>query len=300
MSNRLGHGALLCAAITLPAAALAQTPIDRQLQVQPDGIVEISNVAGSVEVVAGGERELVIRGTLADNVERLDVVEEAGRVRVRVVLRENSFRENWRSQSDTRLEVEAPPRSELRVDTVSANIDVRGIEGEQQLSTVSGNITTEGFDEQIGVKSVSGSLTVNGAGRRSRTEAESVSGRVNLRNVAGEVQAETISGELTVVADAASRAELGSVSGAISLRARLDDDSRIRASSTSGAVRLTLLGSAAADYDLSSFSGRIDNCFGPGAQDTRGPQHELRFREGTSSARVEIQTMSGGIDVCRE
>lgn len=295
MSNRLWYGALLYAVITLPTAVLAQTPIDRRIEVEPDGIVEVSNVAGSVEVVAGGERELVIRGTLADNVERLDVLEEAGRVRVRVVLRENS-----RSRNDTRLEVEAPPRSELRVEGVSASIDVRGIEGEQRLSTVSGSITTESFDEQIRVKSVSGSITVNGAGRRSRTEAESVSGRVALENVAGEVQAETISGELTVVADAASRAELSSVSGAISLRARLDDNSRIRANSTSGAVRLTLLGSTAADYDLLSFSGRIDSCFGPRAQDTRGPQHELRFREGTSSARVEIQTMSGGIDVCRE
>ena len=295
MSNRHWHGALLSAAFTLPAAVWAQTPIDRRAEVEPDGVVEISNVAGSVEVVAGGERELVIRGTLADNVERLDVIEEPGRVRVRVVLRENS-----RSRSDTRLEVEAPPRSELRVDTVSASIEVRGMESEQRLSTVSGAITTESFDEPIRVKSVSGSLTVNGAGQRSRTEAESVSGRVNLQNVAGEVQAKTISGGLIVVADTASRAELSSVSGAISLRARLGDDSRITANSTSGAVSVTLLGSTAADYELSSFSGRIENCFGPRAQDTRGPQHEVRFREGSSSARVEIQTMSGGIDVCAE
>jgi DUF4097 and DUF4098 domain-containing protein YvlB len=295
MSNRLGRGAILCAAITLPTAVLAQTPVDRRIQVDPGGIVEISNVAGSVEVIAGSQRELVIRGTLADNVERLDVLEEAGRVRVEVVLRENS-----RSRNDTHLEVEAPPRSELRVKTVSASIDVHGIENEQRLSTVSGTITTEGFDEQIRVESVSGSLTVNGAGRRSRTEAESVSGSLDLQNVAGEVQAKTISGELTVVADTASRADLASVSGAISLRARLDDDSRIAANSTSGAVRLRLVGSAAADYELSTFSGRIENCFGPRAPDTRGPQHELRFREGTSSARVEIQTMSGGIDVCRE
>jgi DUF4097 and DUF4098 domain-containing protein YvlB len=294
MSNRLGHGALAWAVIALPTAALAQTPIDRRVEVQPDGIVEISNVAGSVEVVAGPERELVIAGTLAPDVERLDVIEEAGRVRIEVVQSERSRR----NPGETRLEVRAPRRSELRVETVSASTEVRGIEGEQELSTVSGSVTTEGFDNEIDVTSVSGSLTVNG-GKRS-TEAQSVSGRIDLRDVAGEVRAETVSGELTVVADTVARAELSSVSGAISLRARLADASRIDASSTSGAVELVLLGNAAADYDLSSFSGRIVNCFGPSARSGNGPQQELRFREGTSSARVEVETMSGRIEVCRE
>jgi DUF4097 and DUF4098 domain-containing protein YvlB len=296
MSNRLGHRALACALITLPTAGWAQTPIDRRVEVQPDGIVEISNVAGSVEVVAGAQRELVISGTLAADVERLDVVEEDGRVRIEVILSESQRR----NPGATHLEVEAPPRSELRVETVSADTEVRGIEGEQRLTTVSGSVTTEGFDNEIHVQSVSGSLTVNGSKRPFRTQARSVSGRVTLQEVAGDVQAETVSGELTVVADTAARAELSSVSGAMSLRARLDDDSRINANSTSGAVKLVLLGNAAADYELSSFSGRIVSCFGPSATRTNGPQQELRFREGTSSARVEVQSMSGRIEVCRE
>jgi DUF4097 and DUF4098 domain-containing protein YvlB len=274
-------------------AVSAQTPIDRRLQVTPDGIVEISNVVGSVEVVAGPEREVVISGTLARDVERLDVIEESGRVRIEVVLRDNS-----RNPDETHLEVQVPRRSELRVETVSAEVDVRGIEGEQQLTTVSGSITTEGSDSEIQVESVSGSLTVNGSKRR--TQAQSVSGRVNLQGVAGEVTAETVSGGLTVVADTVTRAELSSVSGGMTVRMRLDDDSRINASSTSGSVTLRLLGSAEGEYELSSFSGGVASCFGSGTPRTNGPQRELRFREGTSSARVEVETMSGRIDVCRE
>lgn len=294
MSNRLRHGALACAVITLPTVVLAQTTVDRRLQVEPNGIVEVENVAGSVEVVAGTQRELVITGTLAPDVERLDVLEETGRVRIEVILRENGRR----NPGATHIEVQVPPRSELRVETVSADIEARGIEGEQRLSTVSGSVTAEGFDNEISVESVSGSLTVNGGSLRTR--GQSVSGRVSLQDVAGEVHAETVSGELIVVADTAARAELATVSGSMSLRARLADDSRIDASSTSGSVKLVLLGSAAADYELSSFSGRVMSCFGPNTPRTNGPQQELRFREGTSSARVEVQTISGRIDVCRE
>ncbi len=295
MSNRLWRGALVWAVIALPTTVAAQTPVDRRLDVAPDGIVEISNVAGSVEVTAGSQRELVSRGTLAPGVERLDVVEEQGRVRIEVVLRENS-----RNPGETHLEIQAPPRSELRVETVSAEIDVSGIEGEQRLTTVSGSATTEGFEKDIQLESVSGSLEVNGRNRPFRTQANSVSGRVTLEDVAGEVQAETVSGELNIVADAVTRADLSSVSGGMSLRARLGNDSRINASSTSGSVTLRLLGDGAGEYELSSFSGRVSSCFGSGSSRSNGPQQELRFREGTSAARVEVETMSGRIDVCRE
>ena len=97
MSNRLELRALLCAAIALPTVVSAQTPIDRRVQVEPDGIVEISNVAGSVEVVAGGDRELVIRGTLAE-------VQEEGLLSARLsaaVMRELSAANAYLETRDT-------------------------------------------------------------------------------------------------------------------------------------------------------------------------------------------------------
>ena len=71
--------------------------------------------------------------------------------------------------------------------------------------------------------------------------------------------------------------------------------------STSGRVDLLFKGTAAAEYDLASFSGPIDSCFGPPViQAPNGPQRKQRFREGTSNARVHANTMSGGIELCRE
>jgi hypothetical protein len=47
--------------------------------------------------------------------------------------------------------------------------------------------------------------------------------------------------------------------------------------------------------------GPIRSCFGPPVVEApNGPQRKQRFREGTSSARVHANSMSGSIDLCRE
>jgi putative adhesin len=296
MRSPLASCALVYFVVAPLGAALAQTPVDRRVPAEPNGIVEIRNVSGSVDVVPGEQREVRIVGTLADNVERLDVSADGNRVSIEVVLTEDS-----RSRDGTRLEIQAPPGSELRVETVSASIDVRGIVGEQRLSTVSGSLRTEGIERNLDAKSVSGSVTVNGGSKTAVTRAESVSGSVDLRGLRGEVEARSVSGGVRVAAETLSRAALSSISGAVSLRAGLEDNSRIAVNTTSGSVNVMLAGNAAADYELSTFSGNIDNCFGPAAEVSRGPPNrQLRFREGNSGARVELSSMSGGITMCRQ
>ncbi len=55
-----------------------------------------------------------------------------------------------------------------------------------------------------------------------------------------------------------------------------------------------------ADFDIESFSGDIEVCFGPKARGTSKftPGSELSFTQGKGGARVELQTLSGEISVC--
>ena len=67
-------------------------------------------------------------------------------------------------------------------------------------------------------------------------------------------------------------------------------------------VRLDLDGPVSAEFDVSSFNGDIRNCFGPKAVSTSeyAPGKELRFSEGTGSARIRIKSLNGDISVCRK
>jgi putative adhesin len=285
---------------TLSLAPLANahgaTPVDREIDADAKGILEVSNVAGSVEIRGSNRRNVHVSGTLGDDVERLDVERSGNRVIVRVVLREHP---NWRG--DTSLTIEAPQANDIFVDVVSARVDVSGIEGEQRVNSVSGSITTQAFASDLNLSSVSGSVNAQGQGRAAMTRARSISGSVELAGLAGQVQAETVSGRLDVSVDDIERATLSSISGTVSLHGSLRNDARVELTSTSGSLRLLLEGPAAAEYDLTSFSGPIKSCFGPAVTETRyGPQRAQRFTEGTSDARVHASSMSGGIDLCRE
>jgi hypothetical protein len=277
--------------------AVAATPIDRRIDADADGRLEVHNIAGSIEITGWTRREVQVTGELGDSVERLDVLAEGDRVIVRVVLRDNSH-----SRDGTHLVISAPQDSELDVNAVSASISVRGIQGEQRLASVSGRIDTETFERELTARTVSGGVRVDGHDRPALTRANAVSGHVILNNVSGEVYAQSVSGHVELTGDSLERAQVNSISGHVRVRSGLTERARIEATTTSGNVTLVFAGDAAADYQLVTFSGGIDNGFGPPPpQSPRGgPRREHRFRQGTSEARVHATTMSGSIDLCRE
>jgi DUF4097 and DUF4098 domain-containing protein YvlB len=279
------------------AGAFAATPVDREIDADPRGGLEVRSVEGTVDVEGWNRSSVHVSGTLGDNVERLDVRSVGEQIVIEVILYQNS-----RSRGGgTSLKISAPRAHHIDIATVSASIVVRGIEGEQRLSSVSGSIDTEGFMTDVDLNSVSGDVTARGTDRDAVTRARVISGSVTLTEIAGQVQAEAVSGSVKVVVDKLERATLNSVSGSVSVRGTLADDARVEVTSTSGHVELLFAGSAAADYDLASFSGQIRSCFGPPVlQAPNGPQRRQQFREGTSNARVHANTMSGGIELCKE
>jgi DUF4097 and DUF4098 domain-containing protein YvlB len=287
---------LLVSALAPLSAAHGATPFDKTVDADVRGTVEVHNVGGRLEIKAWDRASVHVAGKLADNVDRVDMRRDGNRVTVNVVLREGA-----RSSEGTELTVEAPRASTLEAGTVSADISVNGIEGEQRLSTVSGSIDAEAFAGDMNVSSVSGEVTVRGHGIAALTRANAVSGALHLTNVAGQVEAHAVSGTVEVAANQLDRATLNSVSGRVLLSGALGDHARAELTTTSGSVTMTFAGSAAAEYDLTTFSGGLSACFGPPVSDSRnGPQRQHRFREGDSDARVRANSMSGSIALCRK
>jgi DUF4097 and DUF4098 domain-containing protein YvlB len=292
----------LLAAVMLSATAHAQS-VDRRLSADPSGELVVNNVAGSVRITGDEGSEVHVTGTLGENVERLDVETQGNDVVVRVVIRDNE-RNRGRSRdgdNDTDLLISAPRTMALEVSTVSASVDVREMRGEQRLATVSGDISTDAYGDALRVETVSGDVDVDSREGVMRARVSSVSGDLSLRGPAGDVLAESVSGDVEIAATTVGRAELRNVSGDLRLSAELAPDARLDATSTSGDIELELLGGGAGEYRLSTFSGDVYTCFGPGRADSgdRPRGVDVRFTEGNSSARITARTHSGDIDVCR-
>jgi DUF4097 and DUF4098 domain-containing protein YvlB len=284
-------------AAATPGVTLAGTPIERRTAAEPQGTVEVSNVAGSIKVTGWNRNEVEVTGELGDGTERLEFTKGDGITRIKVVLPGKSY-----NVDDTDLVVKVPAGSTLSVNAVSADVVVQGVQGAQRLQSVSGDVRTAATGADLECRTVSGDVAIEGSGRKGLVSITTVSGDANARRVAGEVNGNTVSGQLTVQAGEISRSRLRSTSGDLVLNARLLPDARLDLESISGDVLVDLVGSTPGQFDVSSFNGEIRNCFGPKSVRTSeyAPGRELRFQEPGATARIRAKTLNGDISLCRE
>ncbi len=305
---RLAILLLLC-----PATLAAESEIERTVPARPDGLVTISNIAGSVVVTGWDREEVEVTGRLGRGVEELVVESRGSSVEIEVEL----VRRSHGREADADLEIRVPRGSELDVEVVSAGVEVSEVEGEVTIESVSGSVAIEGRPDALDIESVSGGVDVKGqmgvldvesvSGsveldvEVERVSVESVSGSIGIGGKVGEIEAGTVSGRMVIATGEIRRAELSTVSGLIELTGSLAAGAEIEAESHSGVVELRLPPDTSARFDIATHSGGITNELGPSADRNRyGPGKELEFSIGGGSARVTIDTFSGGVTLRRQ
>jgi DUF4097 and DUF4098 domain-containing protein YvlB len=281
----------------LPGLAAAGSPINKRTSADPNGTVEISNVAGSVTVTGWSRNEVEVTGELGDGTENLEFTKSDKLTRIKVIVPKRSY-----NVDDTDLVVKVPEGSVLSINAVSADVVVKGVRGAQRLQAVSGDVRTEASGEDVECRTVSGDVTIAGSGQAGLVSITTVSGDATATRVAGEINGNTVSGSFNFGAGQITRSRLRSTSGDLSLTGQLAPDARLDAESISGDLRLDFAGPVAGQFDVSTFNGEIRNCFGPKAHrtDEYAPGRELRFQEGGGTARIRLKTLNGDIGVCRK
>lgn len=279
----------------LLATAARGEDINKTLDAAPDGQIDISNTAGSIDVEGWSKNSVQVQAELGSNVEELIFERDKDRVTVKVKVPRNSSRG---ISSD--IHVRVPQKSSIEVTGVSAHITAKGVHGAQKLHSVSGDVRTEAFGGDVEIGSVSGDVRIDGNGKDIDVSANTVSGDVVLTDLAGEVKAEAVSGDLTLDGGSFDRAELQTVNGYLIFKANLRKAGRLSGESVNGDVRIEFAGDVSGKFDIESFNGDIDNCFGPEAQRTSkyAPGLELRFTQGDGAGSVSISTLNGDIDIC--
>lgn len=274
--------------------AFAGTSVDKSVSVPANGIVHISNVAGSVDVATWNRNQVHIGGTLGTGVEKLEVDKTADGVDVRVVYPRHGNAEG------SHLVVKLPPASHLRVNTVSADISVTGSSGPVDLQSVSGDVKVRSTSANLHAQSVSGRVTIDGSAPSAQVTARNIDGGVQIDGVGGDIDAHSVSGDLRVHAShPVSGAKFDTVSGNIEFTGVFAAKGNYDVHSTSGDVTLELAQIPAANFDVSSFSGDIGTDFGPKPRHKSeyGPGMEWQFSHGDGNAQVTITTLSGDIRV---
>lgn len=286
-----------------PAVALGRgTPIDETRPAEPDGLVSVENLIGSVHVTGWDKDEVHVTGALGEGPERLEVEREGDHVRIEVVWPDRHGR-HWDSrddQSSTDLEVMVPRGSDVRVEGVNTEIEIENVTSEVEAETVNGSISVDGSPEEVRAGTVNGDIDI--ASSSSEVEAETVNGHITIRGGRGDLSASTVNGTIDVEGEGFESAEFSSVSGDVRFRGDVSRRGSLSIESHSGSVTLYLPSKVSAEFDVSTFSGKIVNELGPEARRTSkySPGYELEFSTGDGDAEIEISSFSGRVEIKKD
>jgi DUF4097 and DUF4098 domain-containing protein YvlB len=264
------------------------------VKADPQGSVRVSNVAGKVLVTGWDRSEVEVKARLYGNAERVDVFSDKGRTTIKVVLARSAFR-----GGEADLEIRVPEQSDIDVSAVSADVETQKLAGPQRLTTVSGEIRAE-FAKDFEGKTVSGDLRLRGKAATGDVRISSVSGDVFLERAGGDVEVTSTSGDLLLDVASVSMVRTRTTSGDLSLRGALARDGSVEAETISGDVTVRVKPQAGFQYEATSFSGAIGNCFGRHAEPTssHGPGTRLIGTAGDGRGRVRVKSMSGDVAIC--
>lgn len=170
------------------------------------------------------------------------------------------------------LDVQAPRGASVQVDTVSGDIDVREIAGEQRYRAVSGELRIDDGGGHIDASTVSGPVDV-----------------AATSDVA--LQARTVSGNVRLVAPRITAVHVTTTSGEVRLAGPLAPGGEHRVSSLSGRLAVE---SEDVTVAMKTVSGSV-HCAVPHRQESRAGRQLVIV--GPGAARLEFDSMSGGLDV---
>jgi hypothetical protein len=293
--------AFAIALVLAAPAAQAAIPFDETRALDPDAKVSLDNLQGRIEVSTWDRNEIRIAGERHEKTEALSIEGDASDLRIEIEYPESrGWFGGWGSGNagDSTLRVTVPVGVSLAVESVSAEVDVRGVAGASlSVDNVSGDVTVDSGARDVEIDLVSGDATVRL--QAGDVSVESVSGDIEVGGAMdGRINLESVSGSIRLESGSPARqVEVGVVSGDVDLRIGLRPGGRIQAESLSGDLTLDLPAGTSARIDASSFTGTIRSVHGTVETAEHGPGSSLSTTIGGGDGRIELETFSGDLSI---
>jgi len=283
---------------SLSAAGVAvhaqERQFDQQTVADAHGIVEISNFAGTVDVSGWDQPQVSVHADIPQGADKVKISSDRGRTTITVQFPNFSFDANG-----VRLKIRVPRASEVDVTGVSADVSTTELSGVQRLKSVSGSIRADIAQADVEAKTVSGDVMLRGQGKPGELHLTTISGSIHLDHGAGDVEANTTSGDIRMHIDQGRSVRLRTINGDVDLKGSLVKDADVDAQTVSGDVKVHATADAGYEYEVTTFSGEMGNCFNIEADRSRhGPGQRLSGTLGKGNAHVRIKTMNGDIVLC--
>jgi len=300
-------------------ALAADNTFDRTFKVSgPVTRIELSNGSGNVEIRSSADGQVHIHGkvtaggwTVFGNTEKNaqealanpPLEQSCDTIRIG----KNS---SWLKNVSIEYKIEVPQATEIDAEVASGGITVNKVRGPVKASSASGYVHVYSVERDVQASAASGSIEVIGVGGYVRVS--NASGDVNISDTKGDVKATAASGSIRIQKPG-DRVEASSASGSVEVIGANND---VKVHLISGSIQVSGNPTGNRLWDLKSVSGSVEihvpqnASFLLSAESTSGDirtsipviieeqnKHSLRAHVGDSSGRVEVHTVSGGINL---
>lgn len=277
---------------TLAAAMLvafaSQRQSDTTIAVPAGASLSVNNFGGGITVHAWNENRVKVH---AETGRRGRV--EVSLVGSTVVIKTGS-REGAPSVID--LDITVPVSTSLTLGGTYADITVDGVQGAISAETVNGEIDVRGGKGIVTLHSIQGSVTL--ADASGRIEVNSVNEDVELSNVSGEIKVETTNGEVRLIGITSSSVDAGTINGDVLYEGNVADGGSYSLGSHNGDITVSIPERANVTITVATANGDIDASFPLPLTGSSG-KHRKTFKLGTGSARMELESFQGDIELRR-
>ena len=277
---------------TLAAAMLVtlapQRQSDTTIAVPAGASLSVNNFGGGITVHGWSENRVKVHGETG----------RRGRVEVSLVgntvVVKTGSREGAPSVID--LDITVPQSMELNLSGTYADIRVDGVQGSISAETVNGEVNVRGGKGNITLHSIQGAVTL--ADASGRIEVNSVNEDVELTNVSGEIKVETTNGSVMLMGVQSASVDAGTINGDVVYEGTVKDGGSYSFGSHNGDITVSIPEGANVTVTTATANGDIDASFALPLTNTTG-KHRKTFKIGSGSARMELESFQGDIEMRR-
>ncbi len=278
---------------TLAAAMLValapQRQSDTTFAVPAGASLSVNNFGGGITVHGWSENRVKVHGETG----------RRGRVEVSLVgstvVVKTGSREGAPSVID--LDITVPQAMALNLSGTYADITVDGVQGAISAETVNGEVNVRGGKGIVTLHSIQGSVTL--ADASGRIEVNSVNEDVALSNITGEIKVETTNGEVMLTGIKSSSVDAGTINGDVLYEGTVTDGGSYSLGSHNGDITVSVPEGTNVTITAATANGDIDSSFPLPMVPSPTGKHRKTFKIGSGSARMELESFQGDIELRR-
>lgn len=304
--------------VLLSFPILAGQVVDKTLEASKNSFIRIEHVNGSAEIKGWNKNEVRVTGELGERTKEFIFEQRGDEIRIEVEVESRRWG-SWTNSSDDEddLTIYLPMSSAVSYESINASVELQDLQGTTQVEVVNGKIDAKDVQGRLRIESVNGAValrnvaatltveTVNGDIRGEHKGngdllLESVNGNIRMTSSSEDVRTESVNGDIELQLSNVDSLDMTSVNGDMDVAMILSNTGEVNASTVGGRIEMAFQSDISARFNIEGHAGGkiVNRITDDKMQKAKyGPRRWLNFSTGSSSARVDLSTVNGRIEV---